>query len=169
MIFSNPPAPVFTRIDGNSMLEDFLNSIEFLLEQNSVNIIKKFSRERIFFHADVELFKQALLNLLLNSIQSTPEGGSITINTSSIYDLGDYPEGAFVISLSDTGCGIPCDNFEKIFLPFFSTKVKKAGIGLSIVNNIVEAHRGHIEVSSTVEEETVFKVFFPLCTEEADE
>lgn len=169
MIFSNPQAPFFTKIDGNSMLADFLNSIEFLLEQNNINLVKKFPQERIFFHADAELLKQALLNLLLNSIQSMPEGGSISINTYSVYDLSDYPEGAFVISLSDTGCGIPCESFEKIFLPFFSTKEKKAGIGLSIVNNIIEAHRGHIEVSSTIKEETVFRVFFPICTEEVSE
>jgi len=166
MIFSNPPKPAYSIIEANSMINGFLDSIEFLLKQNSINLEKYFSEESVLLRADSELLKQAILNLLLNSIQSMPKGGTITIDTHTDYDLKDYQEGAFIIELSDTGCGIPKDNFEKVFLPFFSTKDKQAGIGLSIVNNLIEAHRGHIEASSINQEGAKFRIFFPLGVEE---
>ncbi|RMF96460.1 MAG: hypothetical protein D6734_03700, partial [Candidatus Schekmanbacteria bacterium] len=167
MIFSNPPKPSFNKVDINSALNDFLDSIKHLLEHNNVVLIKNFPGMTHYITLDIELAKQALLNLILNAIQAMQEGGILEVNAKLEDNLKDYPSGAYVITISDTGCGIPPENLEKIFLPFFSTKIKKAGIGLSIVNNIVEAHRGHIEVQSIVGEGTTFKVFFPLTMEEA--
>jgi signal transduction histidine kinase len=100
---------------------------------------------------------QVLLNLLVNAAQSIPEKGEITIRT------GQTGEEVF-IAIADTGSGIPAENLARIFEPFFTTKPvgKGTGLGLSISYDIVQKHRGRLEVESTVGEGTTFTVWLPV-------
>jgi signal transduction histidine kinase len=90
---------------------------------------------------DQELFKQAVLNLLLNATQAMPEGGTLTIQAES-----NHAE--VRLSFIDTGCGMTPEVQEKIFRPFFSTRPGGSGLGLPTTRRIIEAHRGRIEVQS---------------------
>ena len=100
---------------------------------------------------------QVFLNLLVNAAQAIPEKGEITVRT------GQAGEEVF-ISIADTGSGIPAENLARIFEPFFTTKPvgKGTGLGLAISFDIVQKHRGRIEVESTVGEGTTFTVWLPV-------
>ncbi len=103
---------------------------------------------------DRDLFKQALLNLLLNAQQAMPEGGEITIQAHA------EPAGA-VLSVIDTGHGMPQEVVEKAFRPFFTTRNGGTGLGLATTRKIIEAHGGAIAVQSEVGRGTKFTVRLP--------
>ena len=103
---------------------------------------------------DRDLFKQALLNLLLNAQQAMPEGGEITIQAHAV------PSGA-VLSVIDTGQGMSPEVAAKAFRPFFSTRSGGTGLGLATARKVVEAHGGAIEVQSEVGRGTKFTLCLP--------
>jgi len=103
---------------------------------------------------DRELFKQALLNLMLNAQQAMPEGGTLTIQ-------GEGRPDEVCLSLIDTGQGMAPEVLEKVFRPFFSTKPGGSGLGLATTRKIVQAHGGHIEVQSEVGRGTKFTIHLP--------
>ena len=100
---------------------------------------------------------QVFLNLLVNAAQAIPEKGEISIRT------GQVGEEVF-IAIADTGSGIPAENLARIFEPFFTTKPvgKGTGLGLAISFDIVQKHKGRIEVESTVGKGTTFTVWLPM-------
>lgn len=114
---------------------------------------------------------QVLLNLCVNARDAMPEGGTLSIELTrrilSKRIVAGRPEplsGPFIeLTVQDTGTGIPAATLPKIFEPFFTTKAKECGtgLGLSTVASIVRAHRGFIEVNSTIGQGTAFHVFFP--------
>jgi len=106
--------------------------------------------------ADPHQIQQVLLNLISNSIDAMPGGGSLTIATSR-------DDSTLKISVKDTGHGIPKENLRKVFEPFFTTKSEGhgSGLGLAICQEIVKAHGGKIEVESTENLGTEFRVFLP--------
>ncbi|MBM3836360.1 MAG: PAS domain S-box protein [Verrucomicrobia bacterium] len=99
--------------------------------------------------------KQVLVNLAKNAMQAMSKGGILTVQT------GATPDEVWV-SLSDTGRGIPEEQLNRIFDPFYTTKKKGSGLGLMIVQRIVRAHRGIIELDSRVGRGTTFRVRLPL-------
>ena len=105
--------------------------------------------------ADREYFRQTLLNLILNSLQAMPEGGTLTLeaNTSN---------GNLLITVTDTGVGIPQKNLPRIFEPYFTTKAKGSGLGLAIARRIVEAHGGTIAVFSKAGQGCRFRISLPI-------
>ncbi len=110
-----------------------------------------------------ELFKQALLNLLLNAEQAMPEGGAITIQAK----IDTTERGTFVVlGIIDTGKGIAPELRAKIFKPFFSTKSSGSGLGLPTTKKILEAHHGTIDVESEVGKGTKFTLRLPVATAE---
>jgi two-component system sensor histidine kinase HydH len=105
---------------------------------------------------DSDRFTQCLLNLYLNSIQSMPSGGNLTV--SSDYD----GEKLVKVTVRDTGLGIPEEDINHIFDPYFTTKAKGTGLGLAVLHKIIEAHDGKINVHSTFEKGTVFTISLPV-------
>jgi signal transduction histidine kinase len=101
-----------------------------------------------------DMFKQALLNLMLNAEQALSGGGSITVQAV-------FEPGYVCLSLIDTGQGMPPDVVAKVFEPFFSTKPGGSGLGLATTRKIVEAHQGAIEVQSEVGKGTKFTIRLP--------
>ncbi len=102
-------------------------------------------------------FHLALLNLMLNGIQAMPEGGLLSLNAQQ--RLGET-----IITVSDTGIGIAPENRDKLFSPFFTTKVDGNGFGLAEVYKIVQAHGGVIEVESQIGKGTTFSIKIPIKT-----
>jgi signal transduction histidine kinase len=111
---------------------------------------------------DVDLFKQALLNLMLNAEQAMPGGGELTLQAAT---QGDQ----VCLNLIDTGQGMTPDVLARIFRPFYSTKVGGNGLGLPTVRKIVEAHGGRIDVQSEVGKGTKFTIHLPALPEPAQE
>jgi signal transduction histidine kinase len=102
-----------------------------------------------------DMFKQALLNLLLNAQQAMPNGGSVTLQAAA-------EPGGVSLSLIDTGQGMPPEVVAKAFRPFFSTRAGGTGLGLATTRKIVEAHGGTIEVQSEVGRGTKFTIRLPV-------
>ena len=96
---------------------------------------------------DPRLIKQALLNLLLNAIQHTPEGGRVSVDISA----GKTPRGGrpdIRLEVSDSGRGIPAEDLPRIFEPYFSRRKGGTGLGLPTTRRIIQAHGGEISVQS---------------------
>ena len=103
---------------------------------------------------DRDMFKQALLNIMLNAEQAMPQGGELTVQASA---QGDE----VILNLIDTGKGISADHLAKIFRPFFSTKPGGTGLGLPTTRKIIAAHGGAIRVQSDVGRGTQFSIHLP--------
>ena len=109
----------------------------------------------VWVRIDVQVFKQALLNLLINAAQAMPDGGEIT--------LQDRMESQFIcLEVIDTGTGIRPDMLPKIFKPFHTTKPGGTGLGLPTTTRAIEALGGRLEVQSEVGRGTKFSIWLPV-------
>ena len=112
---------------------------------------------------DVDQFKQVFWNLLVNAAESMQNGGCIDVDIIPYADFYDTSNKDFVkIVVSDTGCGMDAEQVNRLFEPFYTTKIDGTGLGLATVYRIVEAHDGKINVSSIKGTGTVFTIFLPL-------
>ncbi len=105
--------------------------------------------------ADAAALEEVFYNLILNAYEAMPKGGKLTVSVSN---MGP----ALLVSVADTGIGIPADDLSEIFNPFFTSKTTGAGMGLSKVYLLVEEHGGQVEVSSEKGKGTVFDIFLPI-------
>src|SRR2546423_8724761 len=104
------------------------------------------------------------MNLLANAAQAVKDGGEVTVRTRR--------EGeSVVVTISDTGCGIPSEYLKRIFDPFFTTKPvgEGTGLGLSVTYSIIERHKGTISVESRPGEGTTFTISIPVDSQPAEE
>jgi signal transduction histidine kinase len=122
--------------------------------------------------ADSTMLETAILNLSINARDAMkPNGGKLTIETfnrtldaATCADMEDVPPGDYVeIAVTDTGCGIPQENIEKVFQPFFTTKGPEAGsgLGLSMIYGFVKQSGGHIKIYSEVGHGTTMRLYLP--------
>ncbi|MCK4512088.1 ATP-binding protein [bacterium] len=110
---------------------------------------------------DANQLKQVFLNIIGNAIQSTEDGGTITVTS---LQKGD----TIVVRIQDTGPGIPDDVMSKLFVPFFTTRKSGSGLGLAVTRRIVENHGGTISVESKVGEGSTFQVVLPIVRSTAE-
>ncbi len=108
--------------------------------------------------ADAQWVEQLIANLLANAIDASPEGATVTVSTRAA-------EGGVELSVADAGPGIPEENRQVIFNPFFTTKADGTGLGLAIVSKIVDEHRGRIFVESQAGQGATFRVWLPSRSE----
>ncbi len=126
--------------------------------------------------ADHSQLEQIILNLFINARDAMPEGGRLQVKTRNVSaadeqaDAAASPHGQICLEVSDSGQGIREEVREHLFEPFFTTKQvgEGTGLGLSVVYGIVQQHRGHIDVSSTVGRGSVFQVYLPACAPDAE-
>ncbi len=141
------------------ILEHTLRLLETELAKKSVKLKKVYEDNLPSIRVDRDRLAQAFLNLLLNSLEAIEKEGTIEIHLGKETRSGRTN---LTVSITDTGRGIPDEDLEKIFEPFFSTKQKGTGLGLAIVHQIVEAHKGEIRVQSREGEGTTFSIFLPM-------
>jgi signal transduction histidine kinase len=113
-----------------------------------------FGRAPVWINGDEEALEQLFLNLLLNAVQETESGGRITAAVRLADDA--------VVSIADTGRGIPQDALDRVFEPFYSTKPEGAGLGLAIAWRTAAAHGGRLTIESAVGRGTTVDVALPL-------
>lgn len=161
-------------INLNEFILEIEKELQYLVGEG-IEIKTNLTPELWFVEIDPFHFKQVILNLVKNAKEAMPKGGRIFIETANIVleenyvppDLG-WESGEYVLlAISDTGCGMTEEIKEHIFEPFFTTKKDQpeAGLGLSIVYNIVKQHKGHITVYSEVGQGTTFKIYLPRVKE----
>jgi signal transduction histidine kinase/CheY-like chemotaxis protein/HAMP domain-containing protein len=158
----------FSIIDIVKCIEDVIKICQHSFDK-SVEIIFNHQELRPYIYGSETQIEQAILNLCINSYhamtlmrkEKEKKGGQLII---SIKESEKDNKKYWMISIKDSGVGIPKENINKIFDPFFSTKEKatSSGLGLTMVYNIVESHKGHIEVDSEVDIGTEVKLFFPI-------
>lgn len=104
---------------------------------------------------------EALLNLIFNAIESMPQGGELKVLARQTF-LSQKGKDFIQITVADHGVGIPAENLNKIFERYFTTKEGGTGLGLAVVDRIVKAHNGFIEVESQLKSGTSFDIFLPI-------
>jgi len=162
--FAKPPKPQLSLTHLNEVLN---KSAAFALRHPSLSqslagkvlVETRFDARVPAIMADPMQLQQIFLNLLLNSIEAMPEGGTLTLETR-LNSAGRQVQ----VNIADTGCGIPKDSEEKIFQPFFTTKKKGSGLGLAITKRLIEQHGGGISVESRPDRGTVLHLSFPVRT-----
>lgn len=143
----------------------------------NIHILLEVEADKLLIKGDPTQLQQMLTNLAVNARDAMPTGGTLRICLSRLILMPDqelpYPEltpGAWgVLSVSDTGVGIPAERLPHIFEPFFTTKGpgKRTGLGLAQVHGIVKQHEGHIDVTSQTRGGTTFTIYLPLRTTES--
>jgi len=153
-------------------LENVLeNTISVLRDQamfHNVEIVREFADDVPPVRGDVGQLQQAFTNLILNAVDAMEGKGKLTFEI----DGGPGETGIeAVVSVSDTGPGIPQENFKRIFEPFYTSgrHGEGTGLGLSITYGIVERHRGRIEVESEVGKGSTFRIMLPAEDEDDEE
>ena len=165
--FAKVKIPSFKYSNINDVLNSIKDLVEFRLQKENIRVEIGLDKNSEDMLIDAEQLKQALLNIVLNSIQSMKNGGMLKINTHIISpedsDRTDISMEKFIeILISDTGCGIPKENLSNIFNPFFTTREEGTGLGLAITKRIIEDHGGIISVESVVGQGTSFRVRIPV-------
>ena len=154
--FAGPKEP---RREPHSLEEIADHALKLLapdIEARKVTVVKEYEPGLPPIPVDRDQISQVFINILLNAIQSMGEGGEIRIGMRR----SASPPG-IEVRIADTGAGIPADDLEKVFEPFFSRKRKGTGLGLAIVHQIIAGHRGEIGVESAAGKGTTFRIILP--------
>jgi signal transduction histidine kinase len=122
---------------------------------NGITIKREFPADDVFVRGDPKRLEQMLLNLMLNAAEAMHEGGELTVR------FGAASASAW-LTVSDTGCGIPASEVEKVLLPFYSTKPSGTGLGLPLVARVVSAHAGQLHIDSQAGRGTTVRIDLPL-------
>ena len=157
LVFARETTPEKTQVILNSLVEDGLHFLQSRCAKIGIELVRNLSEGLPEITADRSQLLQVLTNLVVNSIQAMPHGGSLTITTAR-------DDGHVLLIVEDTGAGMSDEVMKKIFNPFFTTKDvdEGTGLGLSVVHGIVTSHGGTIEVESEVGRGTKFTVRLPV-------
>jgi signal transduction histidine kinase len=158
--FARPSDPKLEFENINTILDGMILLVSTETKKKRINVIKSYASGLPSIQIDREQIKQVFLNILINAIQATSETGKITVKTRSFAKPGG--ETYIQIEFTDTGCGIPGEYLEDIFNPFFTTKSAGSGLGLSISHQIVQDHRGYIDVESHLDKGSSFFINLPV-------
>ncbi len=142
-------------LDLKSVVDEFISGIVPLAERNRIKVVLESGDGPASMDGDAELIKQVLYNLSINAVHAMPDGGAISfiLDTSS--------DGYMRLLVRDTGSGISSESLGSVFDPFFSTKDRGNGLGLSIVRMVMKEHDGSVDVSSSTGAGTEFTLIFP--------
>ena len=150
------PSPLQLKLASlNEVVEKTVALLRPEIENRGISIKTKPARQITATPIDATQIQQVLVNLMKNASQAMTTGGVLTLQT------GENSDGVWV-SVTDTGGGIPQEQINRIFEPFYTTKKKGSGLGLMIVQRIVRAHNGRIELESNVGKGTTFRIWLPL-------
>jgi len=150
------PAPLQLKLASlNDIAERTLDLLLPEIENRGITVKMKLARQLTETPVDATQMQQVLVNLVKNAAQAMTTGGTLTLQT------GENSDGVW-ISVADTGGGIPEEQINRIFEPFYTTKKRGSGLGLMIVQRIVRAHGGKIELESHVGRGTTFRIWLPL-------
>ncbi|MGB5105680.1 MAG: ATP-binding protein [Candidatus Zixiibacteriota bacterium] len=158
----------FDLVDVNSALEETFVFTSHQLGMKDIHLVVNLQPNLPHVLGNVNLLQQVFTNILINSMQSMPQGGDLKVTTSFNPPVGEF-SGAVEISFTDTGVGIPEENRNKIFEPFFTTKKvgEGTGLGLSVSYGIIRDHGGDIKLESSVGAGSTFTVVLPIVRETA--
>jgi signal transduction histidine kinase len=153
--FTRPRDLHLEEIDLRSMLEDVAQLAGPDAEQHGVAIDLHLAEQKLPVKVDIDLMKQAVLNVVINGVQAMPQGGRLTISASR-------QNGVALAEVQDQGKGIPKDLHDKVFELYFTTKREGSGIGLAQTYQILQWHYGTVDFESSETTGTVFRFHIPI-------
>jgi signal transduction histidine kinase len=160
--FVRPPNIVrLIEVEINEVISAVMNTISHMFESesNKIRIVTEMDPHLPKIYVNYEEIKQAFINIVKNAFEAMPEGGEFAIKTSRKSDASEYIEIAFI----DNGIGMKKENLDKLFSPFFTTKLRGTGLGLAICRRIIiERHHGKINIESGERIGTTIKVELPI-------
>ena len=139
--FAEPKAAVLKRTNLHDVIDQ---SIEKAPLSTSTRVARQYQDGMPPIAVDEKLLGQALHRILLNAEEAMPDGGILTVSTT-------WDQDRALISIRDTGSGVPAEELERIFEPFFTRKMRGLGLGLAISRTLVDAHGGSLSVVSPAE------------------
>ncbi|HEY2420626.1 MAG TPA: PAS domain S-box protein [Neobacillus sp.] len=152
MSLAKPQAIQFERVNLIAILESTANMLHPQALLNDVQIKSNFPKEDIEILCSPNQLKQVFVNFIKNAIESMPDGGSVYINVQRMDNK------KIMVSIADEGVGIDTDLLKFLGTPFYTTKDKGIGLGLTVSNKIIQEHNGAMEIESQIEIGTTIKV-----------
>jgi signal transduction histidine kinase len=150
-----PKPASLTSVNVHDLLDLSLRLLEHQLKARMITVRRDYRAAPPHLLADESRLQQAFMNVLLNAMEAMGGGGELTAATETT-------DGSLRISIRDTGAGIAPENFGQIFDTFFTTKKHGTGLGLAITRQVVEDHRGRIEVQSELGGGSTFQITLPV-------
>jgi signal transduction histidine kinase len=141
LAFSRKPTICYNICDVGEILVDCFANCAMALEDQGITLARSFEGGPWTTLGDASQLKQVFLNLVLNACEAMPDGGTLRVSLGKV----SLDKKCILVSIQDSGGGIPADMLQKIFNPFYTTKPHGTGLGLAIVNRIVQNHGGSIE------------------------
>ncbi|HMN24028.1 MAG TPA: HAMP domain-containing sensor histidine kinase [Ignavibacteriaceae bacterium] len=162
LIFSHSEKDQFAKENLLKIIYHSITVINHHLEINGITLVKDYGDSPIYIYCNANKIQQALISLLINSIEAMPNGGNITINVTT-------ENNNIVLRITDEGTGIADKDLSHIFVPFYSTKAESSGtgLGLAVAYGIITNHNGKIEVEKTSHYGTTFKIELPQNEQQA--
>jgi PAS domain S-box-containing protein len=158
MDFSKPGQPQFVMADLNHYIDDVTKLTAVTLRKNGIQLIKDFDPKIPKCFAEPHLIEQVILNLVTNAAEAMKE-----FDGEKLIELSTFrKEDRIVISVKDTGPGIPLSQQSKVFDPFYTTKTNSSGIGLSICHRIILDHGGTLKFKSSKNRGACFVIELPM-------
>lgn len=175
--FARPSPITFKTTDINKLIRYCVNFCKRQVEVRKLLLVEEYNPDMPLLRLDAEHMREAVINLILNATQASKENQKLRIRTG-VYtleaDLSAYffekkrtvrltrDQQVAQIEIADCGCGIPAENFEKIFEPFYTTKLDGSGLGLPVTRRTVLEHGGIITVRSTPGRGSTFTINLPI-------
>ncbi|MEN2281531.1 ATP-binding protein [Algoriphagus sp. SE2] len=150
------PTPKFSSIGIRNLFDQLEVLLANQLETKEISLRKELNPPELILFGDQTQIEQVLINLAQNAIHAVEDSEIKVITFRAFIDEA----GKIILEVSDTGKGIEEEALSKIFIPFFTTKKKGSGIGLSLSKQIMRRHKGNIQVRSAIGEGTTFKLIF---------
>lgn len=158
--FHRPQKTEKAAVDLPGLIDDVLALMEWQLDERKIQVVREFEPDLPPVFASQEMLKQVFLNLVINSRDAMPDGGTLKISALA-------RDGELRIQVADTGPGIPDEHLPRIFEPFFTTKEGSAGtgLGLSVCFGIIKEHGGRIIAGNDVGGGAVFEISLPIAND----
>ncbi len=157
LVLSRPQANQFVSIYLGETLDEVAHLFQFEFQQRNITLKINNVFENAMIHGNANQIKQIFINLFKNSMEAINDCGTITIELCK-----DMDKNKVFIGIKDTGCGIPPHVLERIFEPFYTTKTKGTGLGMMIINKIIQDHHGTIKITSKQNVGTDILISFPI-------
>lgn len=163
LVYARPPSPHKVAIDLKMMIDDMRLLLLSDSRFDNIEIVNRIP-SHVQIRADFHQISQVVMNLLHNSADAMPEGGSIVIEARFVLRGADgfRKSPAVLVSVTDSGKGIDAETAKHVFEPFWTSKADGTGLGLAIIYRIIEAHGGSISVKSPPSGGCCFTIMLPV-------
>jgi signal transduction histidine kinase len=153
--FMNVQSATLSKDKIPPVVDEIIRVFEPLAKRQKVQIIKEIDGDAPFINMDSAQLVTALSHIVENSLESMSGGGTLTLSVNR-------QNNNVLIAVRDTGCGIPAEQLDAVYDPFVTSKTRGAGLGLTMVHQIIMNHQGEIKISSQLEKGTIVILRLPV-------